>query len=230
MVLGKYKVIGTINDQNQVELTTTWIPNAVYGDMLYEIRHLKYKDFGGMKFPTPIHVHPGDPTFNPAHNSMEIRVTDVQANVAVPAMTVPDTIRTATAPPVRADAQKLAEGVWLIGGGSHNSVAVEFRDLITVIEAPLDEERSLAVIEARDKIAPNKPIRYIVNTHHHFDHSGGLRTYVSQGSTLVTHRRQRGLLRARDVLSGAAHACARSARDVLADLHGEPAARARSSG
>ena len=34
---------------------------------------------------------------------------------------------------------------------------------------------------------PSKPIRYVVNTHHHFDHSGGLRTYVDQGTTVVTH-------------------------------------------
>jgi hypothetical protein len=186
--LGKYKVVGTINDQNLVELTTTWIPNAVYGDMLYEIRHLNYKDFGGVKFPTTIHVHQGDPVFNPAHNSMEIRVSNVQTNVAVPAMPVPDNIRQATAPPVRADAQKLADGVWFIGGGSHNSVAVEFSDHIAMIEAPLNEERSLAVLEALGKVAPNKLVRYIVNTHHHFDHSSGLRTYIAQGSTLVTPR------------------------------------------
>jgi len=186
--LGKYKVVGTINDQNLVELTTTWIPNAVYGDMLYEIRHLNYKDFGGVKFPTTIHVHQGDPVLNPAHNSMEIRVSNVQTNVAVPAMPVPDNIRQAAAPVVRADAQKVAEGVWFIGGGSHNSVAVEFSDHIAMIEAPLNEERSLAVLEAIGKVAPNKLVRYIVNTHHHFDHSSGLRTYIAQGSTLVTHR------------------------------------------
>jgi hypothetical protein len=186
--LGKYKVVGTINDQNLVELTTTWISNHVYGDMLYEIRHLNYKDFGGVKFPTTIHVHQGDPVLNPAHNMMEIRVSDVRTNVAVPATAVPDNIRSATAPPVRADAQKVADGVWFIGGGSHNSVAVEFSDHVAVIEAPLGEERSLAVLDAVAKVAPNKLVRYIINTHHHFDHSSGLRTYIAQGSTLVTHR------------------------------------------
>ena len=186
--LGKYKVVGTINDQNLVELTTTWISNHVYGDMLYEIRHLNYKDFGGVKFPTTIHVHQGDPVFNPAHNQMDIRVSDVRTNVAVPAMPVPDSIRNAPAAPVRADAQKMADGVWFIGGGSHNSLAVEFADHVVVIEAPLGEERSLAVLDAVAKVVPNKQVRYIVNTHHHFDHSSGLRTYIAQGSTLVTHR------------------------------------------
>ena len=100
--LGKYKVVGTINDKNLVELTTTWIPTAVYGDMLYEIRHLNYKDFGGVQVPDDDPRAQGDPVFNPAHNMMEIRVTDVQTNVDVPAMPVPDEIRKAAAPPVRA--------------------------------------------------------------------------------------------------------------------------------
>ena len=144
--------------------------------MLCEIRHLNYKDFGGVKFPTTIHVHQGDPVFNPAHNMMEIRVSDVRTNVNVPAMPVPDNIRNAPAHRC-AEAQKVAEGVWFIGGGSHNSVAIEFSDHMAVIEAPLGEERSLAVLEAVGKLAPNKLVRYII-THHHFDHSSGLRTYI----------------------------------------------------
>ena len=69
-----------------------------------------------------------------------------------------------------------------------HSVAIEFSDHMAVIEAPLGEERSLAVLEAVGKLAPNKLVRYIINTHHHFDHSSGLRTYIAQGSTLVTHK------------------------------------------
>jgi len=92
---------------------------------------------------------------------------------------------------VRAESQKLADGVWLIAGGTHNSVAVDFRDFVTVIEAPLNEERSLAVLGEVSRLIPNKPIRYVVNTHHHFDHSGGLRTYLAQGATIVTHQANR---------------------------------------
>ncbi len=189
--LGKYRVNGTINDRNMVELVTTWIPNPVYGDMLYEMRYTGYKDFGEIRFPALLHVHQGDPVLNPAHNIQEIRVTSVQANVPVPAIAVPDEVRKAAAPAVRVDPQELADGVWLLGGGSHHSVAVEFRDWVAVVEAPLNEDRSLAVIEAVTSLVPKKPIRYAINTHHHFDHSGGLRTYLSQGSTIVTHRSNR---------------------------------------
>ena len=83
---------------------------------------------------------------------------------------------------------KLADGVWHVTGGSHHSVVVEFNEYIAVAEAPLDEARSLAVIAEAKKLGSNKPIRYVLTTHHHFDHSGGLRTYVAEGATVVTHQ------------------------------------------
>ena len=62
----------------------------------------------------------------------------------------------------------LAPGAYLIGGGSHNSVAVEFTDFVTVIEGPLSNQRTNAVVAEVHKLFPNKPIRYLVNTHNHF--------------------------------------------------------------
>ncbi len=186
-ILGKYKMNVTINDQNLVELVDTWFPNPVYGDMDYEMRYTQYKDFGGVKFPQLVHVHQGDPRLNPAHNYYELKITDVKANVAVPTMPVPDAVRTATAPAVKVESQKLADSVWVLAGGTHSSMLVEFRDFVAVVEAPNNEARSLAVIAEVNRLVPDKPIRYLVNTHHHFDHAGGLRTYLSQGTTIVTH-------------------------------------------
>jgi glyoxylase-like metal-dependent hydrolase (beta-lactamase superfamily II) len=185
--LGKYRVNGQINDQNLVEMVQTWVANPVLGDMLYETRMTGYKDFGGVKFPTLLHSHQGDLRRNKGENSIEIKVTNVQPNVNVPAMTVPDVVRKATVPPVRVESQKMADGVFRIAGGTHHSLAVDFRDFVAVIEAPQNEERSLAVIAEVEKLIPNKPIRYLVNTHHHFDHLGGLRTYATMGTTIVTH-------------------------------------------
>jgi glyoxylase-like metal-dependent hydrolase (beta-lactamase superfamily II) len=70
-------------------------------------------------------------------------------------------------------------------------MAVEFGDFVTVVEAPLSEERSIAVIDEVHRLIPDKPIRYVVNTHHHYDHSGGLRTYVADGAIVVTHEANR---------------------------------------
>jgi len=186
-ILGKYKMNLTINDQNLVELVDTWIPNPVYGDMDYEMRYTRYKDFGGVKFPMVLHVHHGDPRLNPAHNFYEYAVTDVKVNVPVPAMPVPDAVKNATLAPVRVASQKLADGVWMLGGGTHNSMLVEFKDFLALVDAPNNEERSLALIGEAEKLVPSKQIRYVVNTHHHMDHIGGLRTFLSQGSTIVTH-------------------------------------------
>jgi hypothetical protein len=185
--IGKYRINGTINDRNLVELTDTWFPNPVYGDMDYEMRFTKYKNFDGVWFPTLLHVHQGDPRLNPAHNYYEYNVSDVKANVAVEKMPVPAAVRAAVPGPVTVESQKLAGGVWLLGGGTHNSVLVEFRDFVTVVEAPQNEARSLAVIEEVNRLVPGKPIKYVVNTYHHFDHAGGLRTYLSQGTTVITH-------------------------------------------
>lgn len=177
---GKYQVKGTINEQNLVERVETWIPNPVLGDMLVETDYSEYKDFDGVKFPTKIlQKQGGFPT-------LELTVSNVQPNVAAD-MEAPESVRQATAPPVRVESQKVADGVWFLAGGSHNSVAVEFQDSVAVIEAPLNEQRSEAVIAEVKKLLPNKPIRYLVNSHHHFDHSGGIRTYVAEGATIVTH-------------------------------------------
>src|SRR5262249_17901757 len=83
--------------------------------------------------------------------------------------------------------EKVADGVFYLKGGTHHSVAVEFADYVAVIEAPLNEQRSAAVIAEVKKLIPSKPIPYVVNTHHHFDQSRGLRTYVDEGITIITH-------------------------------------------
>src|SRR5258708_6179750 len=83
--------------------------------------------------------------------------------------------------------KKMVGGTWFIAGGLHNSVLVEYPNYLVMIEAPLNEARSLAVIEEAKKLAPNKPIKYLINTHNHFDHAGGVRTYVAEGATIVTN-------------------------------------------
>ena len=82
---------------------------------------------------------------------------------------------------------QLAPGIWLLAGGSHNSVAVELKDFAALIEAPLDDARTNAVIAETKRLIPGKQIRYVVNTHHHWDHAGGLRAAYAEGATIVTN-------------------------------------------
>ena len=181
---GRNKYVGTINTQNQVEKIQTWIDNPVLGDTLVETTFSDYRDFNGVQFPARIVRTQG------GHPVLDLTTSAVHSNAAVD-LKVPDTARSATVPPVQVAAEKLADGVWYIKGGTHHSVAVDQRDHIVVVEAPLNEARSLAVIAKVKETIPNKPIKYLVNTHAHFDHSGGLRTYVDEGATIVTHEMNR---------------------------------------
>jgi len=179
--MGKYRVAGVISAENLVEKVEARLDNAVLGDMLVETTYSGYRDAGGFKFPAKITQKQG------GHPVFDLTVTEAKADVALD-LTAPDAVRQATPPAVRVTSEKLADGVWYLAGGSHHSVAIEFADHVAVIEAPLNEERSMAVIAEVKKALPAKPIRYLINTHHHFDHSGGLRTYVAEGATVVTHQ------------------------------------------
>ena len=178
--MNKFKVTGTIDSQGMVTKTGTKIANPVLGDMLVETDYSGYKDFGGVKFPTTIVQKQG------GHPLLDLAVTDVKSNVPLN-VTVPDAVKNAKLPPVVVTSQKLGDGLWWLGGGSHNSVVVEYPTYITVIESPLNEERAKAVIAEAKKLVPNKPIKYLVNTHNHFDHTGGVRTFIAEGATVITN-------------------------------------------
>lgn len=197
VALGRYRINGTINAQNLVHRVQTWVPNPVVGDMYLENVYTNYRNVNGVQVPR-FHQHQDfddgahAPNVSGGDHAFGLEtVSEVRLNVPNAAVTVPDAVRTAKPQPVRVDTQKLGEGLYLLAGGSHNSVAVEFNDHVAVIEAPLNEERSLAVIEQVYKLIPNKPIRFVVNTHHHWDHLGGIRTYVHEGATIVTHESNR---------------------------------------
>jgi glyoxylase-like metal-dependent hydrolase (beta-lactamase superfamily II) len=188
--MGKYRVTGEFLG-DRLDRVITWMPDPVMGDMQYEIRYTDYKDIGGgIMFPHRFHAHRGDSFLLPtnwARNWMDYTVSRAVPNVQTASLTVPAGVAGAPMPVVNVTSQQLAPGVWFLGGGSHNSVAIEFQDFITVVEAPLNDERSNAVIREVHRLIPGKPIKYLVNTHHHFDHLGGIRNYVAEGATIVTH-------------------------------------------
>jgi glyoxylase-like metal-dependent hydrolase (beta-lactamase superfamily II) len=80
---------------------------------------------------------------------------------------------------------ELAPGVHHVVGGSHHSLLVEMRDHLIVFDAPVSDWHSNWVLGAARARFPGKPVRYLVLTHHHMDHAGGVRGYVAQGATLV---------------------------------------------
>jgi glyoxylase-like metal-dependent hydrolase (beta-lactamase superfamily II) len=177
---GNHKYTGHINAVNQLERVQTWIDNPVLGDTPVEITYSDYKDFNGVMFPGKIVRTQG------GYPVLDITVSSVTKDPAVD-LPVPDQVKSFTPAPVTATAEKLADGVWYIKGANHHSVAIDQKDHVVVVEGPLDEARSTAVIAKVKETIPNKPIKSVINTHVHFDHSGGLRTYVAEGATIVTH-------------------------------------------
>ena len=176
--IGKNRYVGTINEQNEVAVVRTWIDNPVLGDTEVQFNYSDYMDFSGVRFPSRIvRVQGGHPV-------LDLTVSSVTAN---PGLTAGPPTGAPAPAPVTVTVEKLANGVYYLKGGTHHSVAIDQKDHIVVVEAPQNEERSLAVIAKVKETIPNKPIRYLINSHVHFDHSGGLRTYVDEGATIVTH-------------------------------------------
>ena len=176
-VPGQLKVKALVNDKDLVEKVDSWNTNPVLGDMLTETTYADYKDFGGVQFPTKITQKQG------GFPILDLTVSEVKPNAPVD-IPVPDNVRQAS---VKVETDKVADGVWYLTGGTHHSVLVEMNDHLVVIEGPQDDARATAVIAEVKKIVPNKPIKYVVNSHHHFDHAGGLGAFVAEGATIITY-------------------------------------------
>jgi glyoxylase-like metal-dependent hydrolase (beta-lactamase superfamily II) len=174
---GKHKVVAYANDQSAIELVESSYGHPVVGDIKVVTHYGAYRDFAGVKFPSKIIQYQDDkPT-------LDLTVTAVRANppvdIQVPAQVQSD--------PVPVKSEKTADGLWYITGISAHSVLIEMKDYLIVVEAPHGERRSMAVMAEVKKLVPHKPIKYLINTHHHFDHSAGVRAYAAEGVTIVTH-------------------------------------------
>ena len=179
-------VKATLNDENLVERVEYLAANSVIGDVPVEITYSDYADFGGVKFPRHI-VEKWD-----GFETVDVTINDVRPNAAV-SLPVPENVAQAPAPPPLPDVvvEKVADGVWSLYVPNTRSLAIEFADHIVMLEGPTSEARSLAVNETVRRLVPGKPIRYVANTHAHYDHAGGLRTYVAEGATVITHERNK---------------------------------------
>ena len=173
---GRFTATALIGPGGLVERIESVQPNAVMGDIASVINFSDYREVAGIRFPMRIQQSLG------GQPVLDLAVSDVKANSAalieVPALVPAFAERIAV--------EKAADGVWFFGGGSHNSVAIEMKDHMIVVEAPLYDGCSSLVMEEARKLGNGKPVRYVVNSHHHFDHAGGLRAAVAGGATLVT--------------------------------------------
>ena len=176
-VPGAFSATAYLSADLLVERVESRASNPVLGDITTAATYSDYRDFGGVKFPTRIVQRQG------GYMVLDLAVKEVQPN-GPSDIQVPDNVRAVSTE--RVTAEQAAEGVWFVSGGSHNSVAIEMKDHVVLVESPLYDERALPVFEAVKKLVPGKPIRYVVNSHTHFDHAGGLRAAAAEGATIIT--------------------------------------------
>jgi glyoxylase-like metal-dependent hydrolase (beta-lactamase superfamily II) len=188
-----YTVVGYINqDTHLVDRVETWVENPIFGDLHVESIYTDYRDVYGVMYPTTmVQNRAGWSTF-------EAHILGAHANPeGLPQSLFPSPPPQAAGPgpgagggaggPPPHQAEQLADGVYRITGG-YVALAVEFNDHILVYEpAGQNEQRAESLLETVKRTIPNKPIRYAVLSHHHFDHTGGLPAVVAEGAIIVTH-------------------------------------------
>ncbi len=173
---GRFRASAWIGADGLVERVESVQPNPVLGDTPTVTRYSGYRDFSGVRFPTRIRQEMG------GFPVLDLEVHEVQVNAAS-GIDVPAAVAAATE---RVSAEQVAQGIWFLAGGSHNSVLIEMKDHLIMVESPLYDGRAEAVLAEVRRLVPGKELRYVINSHHHFDHSGGLRTAAAAGATLVT--------------------------------------------
>ena len=178
-----FRYEGLLNAAGDLVRVRTWLDSPVTGDTPAEWRFSDYREFNGVRFPAHIErVIAGLPWY-------DLRVSAVRINGAA-AVEVPPAIQVAPAPVVTdVTTTELAPGVVFLGGTTHNSVVVDQAKGLIVVEAPLTEPRSEVVLAKIRALFPGKAIAGVINTDTHFDHAGGLRTYVAEGVPVITMAR-----------------------------------------
>ena len=194
-----YSVTGYINNQNLVTKVETRTDNTVVGDLLVEFEYSNYQNMNGVQVPTRIvQKQAGMPTFdaeikaatpNPGNLTALLTPPPAPGRGGGPAPAAGGPPPAPAAPPV----EKLGEGAFKIGG-NYASLAVDMGDHILVVESGQSDVRGLAVMAAAKQAIPNKPIRFVVNSHPHFDHASGLSAAVAEGATILTHNNNEQVL------------------------------------
>jgi len=162
------------------------------GDVVLTTTFNEYQDVGGVRLPAQF-----------ASSVDEFTVWQLQATRQAFSADGPDltasadvAAQPAAAPAPNVTAEAIGKGVWLLAGQSHHSALIEFADHLMLIDAPQSEARTLAVIAKAKELVNNKPLTQLVTTHHHFDHTAGLRAAIAEGMTVITHSGNRAWVEA----------------------------------
>ena len=164
---------------------TTAANHVNLGDVFISTAFADYQNVGGLQLPTHLTTKTDDVT------TVEVRVTRQSVDHDAGDLAAPPAVASASPPTPQTPVvtvEQVSPGFWLLAGGSHHSALVEFADRLMLIDAPQNDARTLAVIAKARELRPAKPLTHVVNSHHHFDHSGGIRAAVAEGLTVITHQ------------------------------------------
>jgi len=161
------------------------------GDALFEMRVSEYRNVGGVQIPARRVLRRAGEVVE------DVRFTDIRVDepladslFARPA----DYLDGTGGPNPDTTVMAVGDGVHLVRGvaGGNNTLVVVFQEYVFAMEpygGEADSRRTFAKVR---EIAPGKPVRYIAVTHHHDDHSGGIRTWIADGAAVVTTPGNRG--------------------------------------
>lgn len=181
-------------------LTETLTDDPILGDRRTRTAYTRWQDAGG-----------AGGTLYPRQVDVEVNgrlqtntvITAVGMNPAMADTTfvIPDSIASRaqrsslTPPPIVVTLVQLAPNVWRAEGGTHHSLIVDEGARLLVVEAPLSALRMEAVLDTLQARFPGKPVGLVINTHHHWDHAGGLRAVMAAGLPVLTHARNASFVR-----------------------------------
>jgi glyoxylase-like metal-dependent hydrolase (beta-lactamase superfamily II) len=195
-----YTVNGYIGKDNLVSKVDTRVENNVVGDLLVEFEYSKYQNMNGVQVPTRIvQKQAGMPTFDATITAATANPQNLTELLTPPPPPAGQAGRGGPPPggpppaPAAPPVEKIGEGVFKIGG-NYTSLAVDMGDHILLVESGQSDQRGQAVIAAAKQAIPNKPVRFVVNSHPHFDHAGGLQAAAAEGATILTHRNNEPVL------------------------------------
>jgi glyoxylase-like metal-dependent hydrolase (beta-lactamase superfamily II) len=155
------------------------------GDVMLELAFADWQDTDGLKLPARITTRLDDRWVLSEYRASAMRVNaDASAIAATPQVRGTPA---PTPPPPNVVVEEIAPGVWSLAGQSHHTIAIERANEVWLVEAPQSEARTRAAIERARELRPGKAVTTVINTHHHFDHSGGIRAAISEGLIIATH-------------------------------------------